>query len=447
MRARIQDLWDDALSTFWFVPALLVIMGAVLALGMLYADTVWGPEFEQRVPYLFQGTADAGRSLLAAIAGSLITVVTLAFSVLIVALNQASTQFTPRVLRNFMSDRGNQVVLGSYLGAFAYALLVLRQIRSTAADVPAFVPPLAITGAIALTLWCIGLLVYFFHHSARSLQAETILEEIHQALLDATERLYPDELGFPAAADHESLPDPPPGAQLEVVRTARAGYLRRLDVEQILGIAGPPVRLVRVVPQIGTYLPHGAVLAEVWADPAPSAQEFSSVRNAFILGQEQTIRQDALFGIRQLVDIAVKALSPGINDPTTAEHALDRIGNVIGILAGRAFPRRRRMVPGAATIFWFERPDFADFVAAAFGQIRHAARGGVHPTRHLLTVLSAVRARTFTPDRAAAVRGEVEEALAGIERAGMTPRERTSIRSAAHAVIGQDRGPGEAAAS
>lgn len=175
MRAKFTNVREGLTVSLWVVPALLVAAAVGLAALLLFVDGR-APALGGGRPWLFGGTAGAARTLLAAIAGSLITVVATAFSVTLVAIQQASAQFSPRVIRNFMRDRGSQVVLGAYIATFAYALLVLRQVREPSEGAGAFIPALAITGAMALALRCVGLLIYFIHHIAVALQVATITE-------------------------------------------------------------------------------------------------------------------------------------------------------------------------------------------------------------------------------------------------------------------------------
>ena len=196
MRARFARGWETIKESLWFVPALLVALaGGLVALTLSIDER--DPLLQGLRPWLFGGSASAARALLAAIAGSLITVVALAFSITIVAIQQAATQFSPRVIRNFMRDRGNQVVFGAYIATFVYALLVLRQVREDRDGASEFVPALSITAALLLALVCVALLIYFIHHAATSLQVATIADNIRRELRDGLERLYPQEIAEP----------------------------------------------------------------------------------------------------------------------------------------------------------------------------------------------------------------------------------------------------------
>ena len=445
MRARLDDYWENLQSSLWLLPGLMALVAALLAFGMLQVDRVVPLDLRLQAPFLFGGTAEAARSLLSVIAGSLATIVALAFSVLIVALNQAAAQFTPRVLRTFMRDRGYQIVLGSYIGTFLYALLVLRQVRGATESAASFVPALSITLAIALTLYCLGLLVYFFHHSAQTLQVAHVLEEVHQETLAAMERLYPHGVGEPAAEREDVLGAPPRGERVDV-RSETAGFLRAIDVGQLLSTADRSIGLVRIVPRIGAYVPRGATLARVWSTDGLPAGFADTVRGAFVLGTEATMTQDVLFGIRQIADIAIRALSPAVNDPTTAEQALSHLGDLVGELGVRSFPPRLRAADGAPTLFWLARPGFGDVVEEAFGQIRREAADDVHVTDYLLDVLALLAERLAGSGRGQAVGEQAREVLAQIDRSSFSDADRQRLRTSAEKVLELcDEAAGEAA--
>ncbi len=434
MRAKLANAWENVQASLWFVPALLVALAAGLAALSLYLDEVMQRR-AGRWSWFFGGTPDAARELLSAIAGSLITVVALAFSVTMVAVQQASSQFSPRVIRNFLRDRGNQIVLGAYIATFTYTLLVLRQIREPSGGREAFVPGLSMLLAMALTLVCVALLLYFFHHSTSSLQAAVIAANVHQELCKAMGQLYPDAFGESPQKEEDAtfrLPNTPPSI---TVVAREAGFLRVVEAEQLRGALRPEMALVRVRPQVGDYVLTGDPLLEVWCtgplDPAAVEAEMLA---AFAFGRERTLRQDLLFGVRQLADIALKALSPAINDPTTAEHCLAHLGDVVAQLAGRACPTPWRRTP-TGTVLVLNRPDFADVVDAAFSQIRRQAADHVHVTAYLLGVLARVAPQIPSPERARAIRHQADEVLESLDRQPFSLADKAALERAAAEVL------------
>lgn len=438
MLAKLGNWWENAQASLWFVPGLMVLGAAILSAALLYVDDTLAPNLNATLPWLFGGTAGAARSLLSTVAGSLITVISIAFSITIVALQQASTQYSPRVLRNFTKDRGNQIVLGSYLGTFTYALLVMRRVREPAEGQAGFVPALSITMAILLALASVGLLVYFIDHISKSLQVSMILASIRQEVEEEIAHLFPSSFG-------QASTEPPSRESLirqlsrerrgreTSVSTTKAGYLRRIDEGQLDEATGGD-RLVLVYPQIGDYLMRDEPVARIWSEEPPSQERQERISGAFVLDRERSIYQDPLFGVRQMVDIAVKALSPGINDPTTAEQSLSNLGDVVARLMDREFPSPLRRTE-AGTGYLFNRPGFPDYVDASFSQIRRAADRNVHVTLYLLSLLKALGERAPDPERIAPLRRQVEEVLDALGSSGFTRGDRETVRIRAQETI------------
>lgn len=435
MRARISNIWQSILSGLWFIPALLALSAIILASLALFIDNV-SPELGGIGPWLFGGSASAARGLLQAIAGSMITVVSLAFSITIVAVQQASTQFSPRVIRNFMRDRANQLVFGVYIATFIYALLVLRMIREDRDVGTEFVPALAVTGAMLLALLCVALLIFYIHHTASSLQVSTIADEIHRELLDGIDHLYPSELGDSVEPEEGELP-----AQLQypptvTVYSEAAGFIRVLEEDHLLAALTEKILLARVRPQVGDYVFRGDALIDLWVSgPIEEDDTAGAFRSAFALGRERSSKQDILFSLRQLVDIAIKALSPGINDPTTAEECLSHLGDVVAQVAGRRFPSLWRQSSECKTYLLFNRPDFAAIVHASFDQIRREAASDVHVTLYFLTVLEQIARQIKTAQRAAAIRDQVHEVLNALGDQGFSRTDEVAVQCTADRVL------------
>lgn len=410
---RLQNLWRNISSSFWFVPSLAVAAALVLAGVLTGVDARLSGLDHSSVPWLFGGTADAARSVLSTIAGSLITVISIAFSLTVIALQQASSQFSPRVMRRFTGDRVNQIVLGAYIGTFVYSLIVLREVRSPEEGASGFVPALSVSVAIALAIVCVGLLILFIHHISQMLQVDLVERQIHDEMLERLDHLYPSMVGEPAAVEDAAAGDAAEDAAGEgwEIRSTETGFVRSIDDAALLNAEREGVTRVRIRVAVGAFVAHDDLLATVAGAPADAAETTRAIRKAVVIDATRSAEQDLLFDVRQLVDIALRALSPGINDPTTAEHALYYLGDMLGRLGERAFPSPVRTAPGGGIRIIVARPGWDDFVAASFDQIRESARGNVHVIDVLLDVLRRLE-HAVPVERVPAVRAQIALAMA-----------------------------------
>lgn len=389
---KIGILEEDLSSSFWFIPGILVALSIPAALFTLSIDEQYISELERTVPGLFGGGSEAARELLSTIAGSLITVISIAFSITIVALQQASTQYSPRVLRNFTKDRGNQIVLGVYAATFTYALLILRSVRTSTDDAAGFIPALSISFALILTLACIGLLIYFISHVSASLQVEYIISRIHEDLIRQIDTLYPEQIGV-AVDDNRQPKDIFSGlngrGDLHTVRAQQAGFIRAVN-ENVLSLTSKEgVRAVYIMPHVGEFVLEGAPIITIGVEGPIDSHLESMLKQAVIVDSQRSVEQDPLFAIRQLVDVALRALSPSMNDPTTAEYCLYYLGDTLSKLANREFPSKQRYLETGIDVV-ANRPNWPDFVAESFSQIRIAASDNLHVSNTLVEVIEKI---------------------------------------------------------
>ena len=389
MNGRARRLVAYLGSTLWFVPGVMVVGALLLAYGLIELDRrlAWF-ETSDKLPWIFHGGANSARDLLSAIASSSITVMGVVFSITIVALTLASTQFTPRVLRNFMRDRGNQVVIGILTGTYAYAMLVMRSVRSV--DEGTFVPTIAVTAGLLLALVTTAAIIYFINHMAESIQAASIIHRAAEATKPLLVPRYPDGVGtaLPAGA----APGPGRGGE---VRATRSGYVGYVDGDALLGIADRHDLVVRIDNEPGDFVLEGAPLAIV--HPAPVDDRLArAIRDAVVLGEERSLQQDAEFGMRQIMDIAVKALSPGINDPTTAVTCVDHLGALLALAARHPDPSPWRGDGEGRLRLVLRGQTFESLCGNAIDQIRQHAERDVAVTLRLIRLVEAVG--RVTPD-------------------------------------------------
>jgi uncharacterized membrane protein len=396
---RLRHLGEDLRSSLWFVPSLVVLGGVALAVALIEAESVVQREhLSTRWPRLFGAGAEGARGLLAAIASSMITVAGVAFSVTMVTFALAASQYTSRILRNFMRDRSNQAVLGVFLGVFAYCLVVLRTIRG--GDEGVFVPSLAVMVAVLLAFVAIGFLVFFIHHTAASIQASNIIQGASEETIGVIDRLFPEfEDGSDMAAAPGSRPDyETPSDETWTALPARTtGYIQAVDVASLDRLARKTGTVIRMDRAIGDFVIEGTPLASL---SSQTAHEWliDKVNGACTFGRYRTIHQDASFGIRQIVDIALKALSPGINDTTTAVICIDSLSAIMVRASSRRLDNRQAQ-DGQMPRVILPGPTFAELVRESFDQIRQNAYGNVAILTRLLQVLETITGQTRNPAR------------------------------------------------
>lgn len=442
MKTKLLNLWEMLRSSYWFLPSLM--MG--LAIGLFFLtfelDELirYGPP--QELGWIYTGGPQGARALLSTVAGSMITVAGVTFSITIVALSLASSQFGPRLLNSFMRDTGNQVVLGTFIATFLYCLLVLRTIRTS--EEGAFVPHISVTFGLLLTIASLGVLIYFIHHVSVSIHVENVLAAVDRDLDDAIERLFPKKRThylFELELRHED--DVPEGFEQKAcpVSATRGGYLQAVDHEGLMKIATENDLLLGLEHRPGDFVAQGNNLVMVWPGESLVEELTEKINNAFIFGARRLQTQDVEFAINQLVEIAVRALSPGINDPFTAMACVDRLGAGLSHLAERRIPSGYRYDDENQLRLIVDSVTFAGLTDAAFNQIRHYARSNAAVTIRLLETIAVIAARTTHEDeRAALLRHALMIARGGIE---VLPeeRDREDIEERYHIVLKALRRP------
>ncbi|MBE7201592.1 MAG: DUF2254 domain-containing protein [Parafilimonas terrae] len=378
MRARF-SAWVEILGDlFWLRPALIVLGCVLLAQLGVWLETAHVAGYDASSPdqnWGYSGGAEGARALLSAIASSTIGVAGTTFSITIAALTLASGQMGPRLLRNFTRDARNQVVLGIFLGTFAYALMVLRTVR-TVQESP-FVPHLAITGALVLALISIATLVWFVHHIATSINVETVVDAVQHDLRRAIVTHTRD------TADVVRPVEPPAGAG---IAATGGGYVQAVDTEALADWAHAHSVVVALRARPGDYVPSGFPIAFLSTGIAGAE---TAVSGAVALGRRPAALQDLEYSIRQLVEIAVRALSPGINDPFTAGSVVDHLGDALCRIAPRHLPTGAIVRKGRVVLV-HPTTDYDGLCDAMFHMIRQNAAGSVHVLGRMLDVLTRV---------------------------------------------------------
>lgn len=424
---HIRLIWDALRTSLWFVPSLFVLGAIVLAQGMIELDHLLPMDkLEDALPRVFAVGPAGARSVLATIAGSMISVAGVAFSITIVALTLASSQYSSRILRNFMRDRGNQAVLGAFVGIFVYCLWVLRTISE--GDAYSFVPVVAVLCAVLLALVGIACLIFFIHHIAQAIQAEHIILAATSETTSAIDRLFPESVGEPARAVRPPLPTE--DTVWRTIPAKRTGYLQSVDGDGLVELAGELGCVIRLESPVGRFIVEGSPLISLGDAAEPDDEMANRVRQHLVVGDQRTLVQDASFGIRQIVDMAIKALSPGINDTTTAVSCTEHLSAIMAKVARRRVPSPYRVADGQLR-FIALRPSFEDLLGHSFDQIRQNAGGNVSVLEALVIGLRAIAERTDDPERRRAIVDQLglvaEKAEATIDQADDLARVNESV--------------------
>ncbi len=425
-------------TSYWFIPSLLAAAATALSFATVHADTLINAKWVRTTGWIWAGGPEGARNVLATIAGSTITVAGVVFSVTIVSLTLASSQFGPRLLRTFLNDRWTQVVLGIFVSTFLYCLLVLRTIRGT--DAATFVPFLSVTVGLLFAVTSVAFLIFFVHHVSNAILADNLIARVAAELRQGIDRLYPDEAGVDekdlAERKERDLP-PRFDAEARAISSKVSGYISAISIENLLAFAKKENLVLRLSQRPGDFIAEGATLASVWPGEKSDESTIASVRRAFYFGDERTPTQDLEYSIDQLVEVAVRALSPGINDPFTAMACIDWLGDALIRLADRELPSGWRYDEEGRLRIIAKTADFAGIAASALNQIRQYGSESVAVVLRLLETLAKVaphlrhetdravlleHARKVRDDGCAQVqnesdRAEIEERFAVAEKA------------------------------
>jgi uncharacterized membrane protein len=455
MNPRLRHHWLQLRSSFWFVPALMTLAAVALAFVTVGIDDRWEHNLDGRW-WLFEPRADGARAVLMTIAGSMITVAGVVFSILVVALTLASQQYGPRLLRGFMRDTSNQVVLGIFIATFLYSLLVLGTVQG--GDESAFVPQLSVSVALVLAVASVGVLIYFLHHAATSIRSASVIAAAGRDLDESAWRTFPGLIGSATGDERaedgqngsvaEALPSDFDSAAVPIPSSA-SGYLQSIDPTALLEVASESDLVLRVAIRPGHHVLAGRPLAYVHPRERVTDQVVAAVDSAFILGDQRTAEQDVEFAIEELVEIAVRALSTGVNDPFTAILSIDRLTVSLAQLAAQedVSPLRFDDTGTLRVVAYPQR--FAELVPAAFNRLRQSAVGDVAVAIRLLESIVQLVSRAREPEARTALVRQAQMLVEEAERASIHPADLDDIRDRTRQVMAsallQDDDAGETA--
>jgi uncharacterized membrane protein len=430
-RLDAESLREELRTNLWLVP-LIEVVAAVVLFAITYALDRAAFDGVFRVPsWALSGSPDAARQILTTVAAAIITVVGVVFSIVIVALTLASTQFGPRMLRNFIRDPGTQITLGTFVGTFVYSVLALGSIgQESHGD---FVPHISITVTLALLVIDLGVLIYFIHHIATQIQLPQVIASIARDLAKAIET-HAGNAAATKAAPSAAATLAALGQDGGIVAAPRSGYLQFIDRSTLVRIASGADVVIQMTHRPGHFLVQGYPYATVW--PADQVDVVArKLARSHVTGPYRTLAQDVSFGLDQLVEIALRALSPAVNDTFTAMTCIDWIGDSLYKVTGNWQPQHVYCdAQGEVRVITTE-PTYQRLVQRSFEKVRQAGRGMPAIMIRQLDALAKIMQRAQTQEERELLAGQA----AMIERLAAAsvdePADLADVRRAYQAAI------------
>ncbi|MCX7620476.1 MAG: DUF2254 domain-containing protein [Acidimicrobiales bacterium] len=380
--ARVAKIREALRESLWFTPMLFVvaaIIGAIITTNLEY-EVARDRDFSA----FFAVNADDARAIVSTIATSMLTFMGVVFSITLVALQVASGQYSPRVVRGFVRNRTTKITLGTFMATFVFSLLVLGTFQTSNADRTVFVPILSVALAQLLVLATLFVFIAFVHSIVRAMRVTYVIDGIAEETRKAIE-----ENQVPRSEIVEIDPAHYTQPTHVIALEGPPGVLDGVEADRMVALARSYDCVLRVLPKVGDYLATGVSIIEVFGNDAP---RWSEIRSCLVLGAERTLYQDIAYGFRQLVDIAIRALSPAVNDPTTAAQVIDRLTDLLIRLA-RQNRRQNAIVDRDGSVrLLFSIPSWSDLLDLAFDEIRVYGADSPQIPRRLLAALDDIEA-------------------------------------------------------
>mgnify|MGYP001110014410 CR=1 FL=1 len=377
MQTKSANIWEQLRSSYWFVPSLMALLAILLSFGTIALDKSLQREIEEAFGLIWAGGPEGARGLLSTVASSMLGVAGVTFSITIATLSLASSQFGPHLIRKFMRDTSNQVVLGTFVAAFVYSLLVLRTVRT--GEESQFVPYISVTIAILMALAGTGVLIYFIHHVASSIQAPHVIAAINRDLESAIDQLFPNKHKAGRAAPQSEQQHPKQDIPEHFdynsysVEAHDNGYLQAIDYQSLLKHATQCDLVLRVESNPGSFVVQGTPLVTAWPRGNIDEKLQDKMNDAFMLARQSNLTQDVKFAITQMAEVAVRSLSPGVNDPFTAIICVDWFSAALSRIAEREAPSPYHYDDDGKLRLVAQVVTFAELLDTAFGSIRSSA--------------------------------------------------------------------------
>ncbi len=419
---RLQYLWEELNASFWFIPVLMLTIASGFAFFFLYLDTSFNYQPSGFWKYLFSGSVDSARSILTIIAGAMIGVAGTVFSITLVVLTLASSQLGMRLIRNFMYDKLTQVALGVYVSSFVYCLLIINSIREH--DALIFVPVISVFAALVMAFAGIVFLVIFIHNVSVSIQADKVISDISETMSKSIQKLFPEEIGH-----EDDLPKPTIESLkkdfpvMKKIKSHHSGYLQSVDGDTLMEMATKKNGIVILLHRPGDFLVKNAVMCEFVCKDSCTDDLMEKINDCFILGKVRTPLQDAEFSIHQMVEVASRALSPGVNDPYTAIACIDNLTSVLCYLTGARFPSSYRYDEQGKLRVISDKHSFKGMLGASFNQIRQYAETSPSVMIRLLEAMVTINSFAQTEEQKKEIAAHGKMIINAAERTFHEPRD------------------------
>ncbi|WP_423821777.1 DUF2254 domain-containing protein [Salinisphaera sp. SPP-AMP-43] len=386
--AKLIKIWNDLRSSFWFLPMIMTVIGMLLSLAFTRLDIALGNDWAHTLPWVLQIQPDGARGLLSTVAGSMIGVAGVTFSITIASLAYTTSMLGPRLLTNFMDDLGNQFTLGTFLSTFIYCLLLLRSIHSGDDPGDVFIPYLALTFAMLLTLASVAVLIYFIHHVVTSLHVSQVVANVASDLNAALaeDQRYSRTLSHQPAAHLPKDFD----ATAVSVRAGHDGYIQNLSYASLVQQATQHDLVLKLELEPGDFAGEGQALLRAWPPTHIDERLSRRLYGAYAQGPQRTKPQDVRFLVNELVEIAARALSPSMNDPYTAMNCLDWLCAALNRLAKADVVSMHRFDDNDVLRLYAPAFNFEALALAIFDQLRPYFAADRNAARHMLVCMGEV---------------------------------------------------------
>lgn len=403
MLNRLEKFWDDLKGSYWFIPSLMAVAAFITSHLLTTNATYLQQTYSEFLDWIYPTQPDGARIVLSTIAGSMITVAGVTFSITIASVAYATTQYGPRLLTNFMEDRGNQVTLGTFIATFLYCLLVLRTIanaddlssQQTGIDAAvAFVPHIAVSFGVLMGVASICVFIYFIHHVPASIHASNVIADIGHSLINRIETAYPNNISLTAEADDtdtlKAVADKIDIQSGDRIVSSDNGYIQFLDINCLYKLACDFNATVIINCRPGDYVSQGGCLGWIIQTDKSHAVAQDQLNAAFIIGRKRTPAQDLLFLSTELIEIAARALSPGTNDPFTAMNCMNWLGSACTCLATRRVDKSEILDEHGYLRLFYRHVDFTEFTQLNFNRLSPYAATDRNAALHFVAVTGRI---------------------------------------------------------